>query len=424
MIHKPQNIRPILFCLFATILSAIIGISLIAFSYKIDTKPSKPQIFTSSLLLLQEQEIHPRYNTTFPGSKIDNFSTSLMLNISSFSDSSSPLIYATTNPRTEYHRKNMPSNLFYSSFYKTPHGSYIVGYPRYWHGYTILLRPLINFLNLQQLRLLNAVLQNILLIITLFYLYKHLSPNIALSFLFTVFYLNPITLAKCLPYSSLYYIIMLSIIALIKTSIKPYKIFLFSGILTSYFDMLTAPLITLGIPLVVLCLKNKTTPKQDMLSLFYCSIAYCFGLSFMILLKWLITAYFTTPDIIKETFNSLIWRINGNGFIESGIHDFSFLNALKRNFYELKSHTSLFVLLIFLILQNLIFLTKKQLTPNKDYRLILLLLISTLPFMWYAIFINHSIVHPLMSYRVLGIFIFSLSSFLSSLLTSHNKSST
>ena len=101
MKYKTLNIHPILYFIIAVILSAFILFCLISLSYLINPINAKQNILQSSFSLLQEQDISPRINKTFPGSKKDNFTTSLMLNISSYSDTSKPFYYAATNPRVE-----------------------------------------------------------------------------------------------------------------------------------------------------------------------------------------------------------------------------------------------------------------------------------------------------------------------------------
>ena len=421
MKYKTLNIHPILYCIIAVILSAFIGFCLISLSYLINPINAKQNILQSSFSLLQEQDISPRINKTFPGSKKDNFTTSLMLNISSYSDTSKPFYYAATNPRVEYKQKNNHANLFISSFHNNTDSATIVNYHRYWHGYILILRLLINIYNLKEIRLINLFIGSILLLITLFYIYQKLGLKISLGFALTIFYLNPITMCTSIPYTNIYFISLLSIILLLKTSITPYKILLFAGILTAFFDTLTAPLAPLGLSLTILCLKNKTNIKNDLKQIIFLSIAFSFGYSFMILQKWLITSIITQNNILNEIYINLLFRMKGTPFLETGIKDFNYITTIKRNLLELQSPTSLIALAIYLLLVCIISLQKKEFTLNKDYKTYLLLFISSFPFIWYFIFQNHSFVHPLMSFRELSISIFALTAILSTILTNKDN---
>ena len=168
---KKTHINPILYCIIATLLSALIGFFLILFSYTLNTTKSKPNIRQSSLILLQEQDIYPKINRILPGSKRDNFSTSLMLNISNFSVSTNALLNTANNPRTEYNMSNHHANLFMSSFDDNIKSANIINYPRYWHGYIPILRPLLNLFNLNEIRIINQIIGIILLLITLIIIY-------------------------------------------------------------------------------------------------------------------------------------------------------------------------------------------------------------------------------------------------------------
>ncbi|MBE6463431.1 MAG: hypothetical protein E7005_06735 [Alphaproteobacteria bacterium] len=410
---KKTHINPILYCIIATLLSALIGFFLILFGYTLNTTKSKPNIRQSSLILLQEQDIYPKINRILPGSKRDNFSTSLMLNISNFSVSTNALLNTANNPRTEYNMSNHHANLFMSSFDDNIKSANIINYPRYWHGYIPILRPLLNLFNLNEIRIINQIIGIILLLITLIIIYKKFGTKIALSFMLTIFFLNPLTMLKCPSFSSIYYISLLTILAILKTTIKPYKIFLFAGILTSFFDLLTAPIVPLGLALIFFCLNNKTNLKNDFKQIIKLSLSFLFGFSFMILQKWIITSIITENNILKDIYGSLIWRINGDTYIETGITDKGYIATLKRNFNELKSQSTLIVLAIYFFLISLFSLLKKDFIINKDYRIILLLIIASIPFIWYSIFQNHSFVHPIMSYRELTIFIFAITTIIS-----------
>ncbi len=418
---KMSHIKPIFYCITTVLLSALIGFTLIYSSYLIDTKKSKPNIRQSALILLQENDIFPRINTTLPGSKKDNFTTSLMLNIASFSDTENAILHASTNPRAEYNHSNNHANLFASSFHNSSASATVLTYPRYWHGYIPILRPLLNILDLSQIRQLNLVIGLLLFLTTLVIINKKLGIKIALSYTLSIFFLNPITMLTSLPYINIYYITLIAIIVLLITNIKPYKIFLFSGIFTAYFDMLSAPIVSLGLPLIIFCLKSKTTLKNDLKNIIILCLTFSFGFSFMILQKWIITSIITENNIFNDIYPSLLWRINGDTYIETGLIQRGYTVTLKRNFYELKSSSTFIVITTYLLLITLIFLLKKEYTLNKDYRQLLLLLLSTIPFLWYALFQNHSFVHPLMAYRGLSIFIFAISSIISLTLKSSKK---
>ena len=124
-------------------------------------------------------------------------------------------------------------------------------------------------------------------------------------------------------------------------------------------------------------------------------------------LKWAIATLMTDDNIIKDGLSNILYRTAGNGYQETGIRNFTPLNAIKINLRQLDYNNSILIALLYFLLITLNCFIKKC-TFIKDKRVLLLLLISLSPFLWYSVAVNHSIIHPLMSYRELCITIFAL----------------
>lgn len=247
------------------------------------------------------------------------------------------------------------------------------------------------------------------MLLALYLIYKRLNLKQSLSFLVAVLYINPISTAFSPHYGSDYIIALLAVISLLiqQPKIRVWKTFLTIGITTAYFDLLTAPLITLGVPLIIQTLLQKKTLKEDLKKIITYSSAWLYGYFGMWLMKWLIATVLTNENIIKDGLTNILYRTFGKGNLEITLIDWRFSNALKNNLAEFYYTPSALIILVYFLLLCLSYFFKKY-KITKDYHTILLIFISTYPFLWFAILINHSIIHPLLTYRILSITIYAI----------------
>lgn len=104
---------------------------------------------------------------------------------------------------------------------------YEISYGRYWHGYLIVLKTLLLFLNVSEIRMLNLILQGTLFCILLYLVRKRIGAVYQIPLLLMEAVLNPIVLPLSLQFSWVYYIGILSaIVFLIREKWHPKSILL------------------------------------------------------------------------------------------------------------------------------------------------------------------------------------------------------
>ncbi len=397
-----------IYTISSIVISSIIAFILMVGAYSIPTKHIRENAKSSLYTIIDEGEIYIKHKN-ITGGLIDNFTTSIMINNASFLGRESIIQDAMLNPRIQHPNSNKVRDLYLALEKDTLETHPIIDYPRYWHGYLTILKPLLVFFELKEIRVINLILQNILLLIALHLLTKQLNFKYALAFLTSILYLNPLSLGLCPQFSGTYYILLISIICLLLPNKfkQPYKIFLFSGIFTSFIDLLSAPLITLGFPLIVYANFYNQNLKQDFTNIIKNSIFWSIGYAFMWMSKWIIATIITPINVIIDGFNSSIYRMNGDGRAESGIIDWTPYNAITRNLNEYNNDTNLLIFLIFLLIICLSYIIKRY-NFAKNYRIITNLFIGLYPFLWYSIIINHSIIHTGLVHRILAISIFAI----------------
>lgn len=153
----------------------------------------------------------------------------------------------------------------YTSLNDTINGdvSEAVAYTRYWQGYLVLLRIELIFFDYIELMIFHTFIISTLVFYTSYLVYKKFDKEITIAY-FVSFLLSGITIGTCLQYYYVYLVLLLGILYLLKKDFKVDKImyFLIIGSITNFIDFLTAPLITLLYPIILIEL-NETKSESE-----------------------------------------------------------------------------------------------------------------------------------------------------------------
>lgn len=369
------------------------------------------------------------YPQWIPGNlttQLDNFTDALMLQNCIYSENNA-LEASFLNPRRIYTKDGQVKNLLLQ--FQDATGYIYTDYPNYWHGYLVLLKPLLYFLGVLDLYLLNAVLQLVLAIYFLHCLNKKLGRFFAISYLLAYLLLNPISLAMSFQFSIMYYIMTISSIVMIKKFNQLLEgelyitFFIVVGIITAYFDLLTYPLVSLSIPLVIflVMLANVSDSlffsnyNKVLLHTSYISLSWGCGYFCMFLGKWVLAWLITGNNVVNSSFARVIYRTSSGG-------DITPVSAISNNINAFMTSPFFDVLMICLLfLLCRVFVSMWRYHINKDILHLSfgILIISVYPFIWYMILSNHSFIHAFFTYRELSIFIFAFGCFVA--LIENNK---
>lgn len=206
--------------------------------------------------------------------------------------------------RIEYYDRNPVGSL--TDYANDVEGeTYTATYSRYWHGYLVPLKILLLFFDVSDIRICNMFLQFTLLFYILYLmLQKGLKQYVPL-FAAALLLLNPITIPVSFQFSAVSYIMLVSVIIVMKR--KEWRewqwlfLFLMIGIATAYFDFLTFPLVGLYFPMIFL-LMQETSWKKATKIVILGSIAWIIGYAGMWCGKWLIGSILTGNNIFSEAF--------------------------------------------------------------------------------------------------------------------------
>jgi hypothetical protein len=277
-------------------------------------------------------------------------------------------------------------------------GFQLVPYPRYWHGNSFLLRLFLLFSDYSFIRWLLYVISSILFLILGVKLFQTVGMRKTVAFVVGLLCVNIFITQFSMQFFTVVALALIASILMCKYYKNRKKVLLVSfifGCLTSYFDLLTAPLLTCGLPLIVyLSAENEDPFKKRFFSLFLFALLWGLGYGLTWASKWTLGTIFTDINVYKDAFETTLYRTNTEYF--------SRLEAIHRNF-KLLPTGFIYLISISLLLLALVFFNKKESKTN-----LLLFIVATFPFLWFLVVAQHSGWHPWFTYRILAISVISL----------------
>lgn len=362
--------------------------------------------------VLEAKDAINAHAQTIPGyvsTSIDNYTDSIMLN-EAICPVDVPLIEKVIyNYQVNYFRQyDQQENLL--RYLNGEEGYGYQGYTHYWGGHQVVLKLLLLVFDYADILMINLMLQTILAVFIVVGLYRTQKDYVILPFLVAVLTIMPMTIGVCLQFCDIYYILLIGSAYIvwkkdkIKTG-KMYLVFLILGMCTSYFDFLTYPLLSLGIPLVIALayIDFDGINKKVLYPIVY-SIAWGVGYLGMWAGKWLLSSILL-PEAgsLSEALHSISYR----GSNRAGGEIITLFDVLLKNLYVyLKWPTLILIGAVFIYF---IFLIIKRKRINKSNMTVCLpyFLICLYPLGWYLIAKNHSYEHAFMAYRELAIATFA-----------------
>lgn len=261
-------------------------------------------------------------------------------------------------------------------------------YARYWHGNTFLARYLLFFWDYPTIRMLLYILSSLLMLCCGVLLWRRrgwqLAVAVGLGLLCTYVFMMQFSLQL----SMVLFIALGGMIAVgMRRAASANLTFFVLGSLTAYFDLLTAPMLTLGLPLLVmLALKPKEKLSGAFKGLTLASLLWAVGYGLTWVTKWILATLLTSENIWKDGFHNLS---NRSGVLD----DYGRWDALMDNM-DLLPWT-----FIFLALAVILVLACWHFHRQGWRRALPLLVVALIPWVWYLFAANHSYLHSWFTFR-------------------------
>jgi hypothetical protein len=275
-------------------------------------------------------------------------------------------------------------------------------YWRYWHGYQILSRPILELMDTRALRLIVFLLVCTSLFILLWAVRKSL--GVGYVFIFSISLLSAPLYSQFLLASHCgVWVIGMTFASFLLFAIyrrRQYfetyclEMFFAVGMLTAYADMLTSPLVTLTIPLLILFWCDTwpltlNTRSSAATALILC-IGWLLGYASCWAAKWILAAVFLSSASIADAVDEVLYRVSGNvpGLDEGQATS---LKSIHDNFVQCRNG---FLILGIAVALRLLVIRRYPLGAILSFdRLATGALIVSLPIIWLALVRNHSIIH-------------------------------
>lgn len=351
--------------------------------YTIPNKALEPQ-YSKSLDQILEEESYPNYLFKSDASILDNFMDTVMIKTC--------------------HVSNVYKNVFEAAFDNN-------GYPRYWNGYLLTLRPIMTQFTYQQIRYINMLILLTAFCLCFSGIHKEFGILMAVGFAVSVLMCFLVLIGESLQYISVF-LIMFGVMLLILYCPIFYDInktgllFFAAGMAANFFDLLTAPLLTLGIPLILVLSREirKKNTVQTFISIVMLSVSWCAGYALCWIAKWALGTLILGTNVFDDAMATAKFRVEGN---ETYPLDRALMFRLNfETYFFAKGRKPLIFTVLILIFSALrIIRSRKKIHFSAFF---LSLSIASFPYIWFFVFANHSQLHYFYTYRIQAIAMFAV----------------
>lgn len=291
------------------------------------------------------------------------------------------------------------------------------GCARYWHGYFAFLRPLLIFFSYMQIRYIYMFVFILLGMAIMLCIYQHFGCRMAYLWAICSCFIYPVVLPFSMQFSTVFFIMMAAILVIEriykKISLQGIgMLFLILGMLTSFFDYLTAPVLTLGVPIIYLMLCNCNRLAEmsfgtNMRGLMLASVTWIAGYFGSWGMKWLIASPILKRNVIEEGLSQAAYRTYKPYQTKTGYTAGSFRAILMNLFAILPPGITsadwkwFFCFLSVIILILAVILFKFHAGKRKLKSTIPFVIVAFYPFAWYSVLAQHTSIHYMFTYRML-----------------------
>lgn len=285
-----------------------------------------------------------------------------------------------------------------------------VFYVRYWHGFRIYVRALLSVMDYGTMRT--------LIMWTFFLLMGAAATMLAFQtrsawppMLFTagILFVNPVVASALFQYSVCFVIAFIGMLFVPKWIKKPESAmmgFMILGMATQFFDFYTAPLLTLGLPLLgwLICLAYAKEPvsakKMLLLSLKALGVWFAAYVS-MWIVKLTITTVFTDQNAFASAWGAAAERL---GIVKQPQFLFRYDKpaAIISAFKHLFDWPMLAIFAVVVLAAVIVAIVLR--TDKKSYmRGLVMLAVAMLPILWTLVATQPMIMHAHFQYRILAV---------------------
>ncbi len=401
-----------------------IGFILLLLAYMLPVTMMEKRVNNSSTMLEKEFEDEVLLDR-YPGTYIGTFTDCLMLNSAIYNGGTHTILDQTINiyrmeiSETEW----MPGVALIN--YVSNHSGEEISYARYWHGYLAILKPTLLFFDFEEIRLINFICLSLLTLAICVRLNKEKKAKYILPFIVAMFFMFPMAIAMSISQAICVYILLIGMLVyllyykILNASYSYLYFFLILGMITSYLDLLTYPILPLGGCLVLYVILENPKSLAGIIYVIKSSFIFVAGYILMWVGKWVLAWILGSRSIWADALSTVKKR-------SGGVSNLSLIDAkieaIIRNANMIKSKP-LILLFIAIVIFAIILLVKHGIVDKKErlYSTVLYIGIGLYPLLWFTFADNHSYEHYMFTFRELFILIFAILAWLVSLSKGREK---
>ena len=300
--------KKIIFILFGSIL---LGGVLLTIVYILPVNTMEDHV-TSSINIFVTESVYPQQIQGYKTTQLDNETDAIMLLGAIYENKElNPLQKAMAVPHATLEGVSSLCITLKNILWDRQEADGFSYYDRYWHGYMLYLKPLLLVMDYGDIRMFNMIIQlNLLLLLSVEMVKKKLHIYIP-ALILTLAVLNPTAISMSLQFSAIYYIILISLIILLRykdiliKDDKLYIFFLMIGIAVAYFDFLTYPVAAFGIPAILTMIIYDGNWKEKIKTVILLGICWVIGYLGMWAGKWVISSIVLNKNVFVEAFSRI-----------------------------------------------------------------------------------------------------------------------
>ena len=201
--------------------------------------------------------VNPLFRNYVPGARLDEYTDMLILNIAlnkGTYENQSVLQRAFENSRysnDEVQAISLRESTGDPNLYNNSE------YSRYWHGIQVIVRPLLMIINYEEMRYLFYLIMAFMLACSSYLIYRNVSIYNAVAYILSLTAICIFMVPSSIQYMGIFTVSIAGVIAVNilymkgKENLYPY-FFIILGGCAAFFDLLTTPIISIGLPLLTM----------------------------------------------------------------------------------------------------------------------------------------------------------------------------
>ena len=394
------------------LLSWIIGWLVLTLVYSIPVTKIKENVRKSVDIFQTEKTYYAP-----AGNALDNWTDSVMLLTAAHENTQNSFVASLYNFCDYISGEVTPDEALVSIY---SNNSLEVGgwnYERYWHGYLLFVKPLLYFMSYSQIRAVISMCVLLLFVMVVVCCTRQNFTYLILGFVAAFIFMNPTSIMSSIQYSTVWMITLASCIILLKIynsrfgRFKKYAalVMLLTGILVNFFDLFTYPLVSLGIPLIIImALISEDKLGNCIFMMSYVSAAWLCGYIGMWVGKWTIATIVLKENVFNDAYSQMLFRSNGNEGFSVTLRE-----VIAEQFIYIDRPDIIIIIFLASVVSAIKLISiGGRIYTKKITFVISAVLVSIYPIIWFAFVKQHSMMHAWMTFRIFAVSVFSLASIL------------